>query len=244
MFVVQNKSDLEKLNKPLYVKELFSAIAKKYDLLNTLMTFSLHNAWKTELVKLAMKEKSDIENVLDACSGTADIAIIINKYLPESKITCLDYCKEMLDVAAEKLARLNLNNIDLILSDLNSFAWTKHSFDLVTIGFGLRNIENREQALNKIYEMLKRNGIFACIDLGYPSNKFLEKIFFSYFFKTVPLLGQLFAQNKEAYSYLPNSLRQWYKQDDLKQLILKTGFKKCYYKNILGGVVAIHVAVK
>ena len=231
-------------NKKMYVNEIFAKIANKYDLLNNLMTFGLHLKWKTELVKLAIKENNLACEVLDLCTGTCDIPIIFNNLKPDIKITCIDNCKPMLEAGKKKIENKGPNNIEIILLDTEALQYKSHSFDIITIGFGLRNLIDKNKCINSAYEMLRNNGALAILDLGYPKNIFWQKLFFFYFFKVVPILGQTFAKNKEAYSYLPNSLLSWYKQEELKDLILKTGFKKCYYKNILGGVVAIHVAVK
>ena len=225
---------------------MFNKIAEKYDLLNNLMTFGLHKKWKEEAIKLALKEKKNPENVLDICSGTGDLAIIIKKLYPDiknTKITCIDNSSEMVRIAEKKFKTLEINNINILLSSFEDLS-KNSSYDLITIGFGLRNLIDKEAAIEKIYDLLNTGGIFACIDLGHPNNIIWQKLFFFYFFKIVPKLGAIFARDKEAYTYLPASLMSWYKQEELKNIILKKGFQKCYFKNILGGAVAIHVAVK
>lgn len=237
-------------NKAAYVNEMFSKIAKKYDLLNNLMTFGLHKRWKKKAIKLALAELNHHSSLitspssLDLCCGTCDLAIILNKLYPSFKITCVDNCSEMLDIARHKIENLKLKNISIQLLDSENLSFKSSSFDLITIGFGLRNLVNKEKCIEDIYRLLRDNSVFACIDLGHPTNIIWEKIFFDYFFRLVPILGKIFAGNKDAYTYLPNSLMNWYKQEELKELILKKGFKKCYFKNILGGIVAIHIATK
>ena len=231
-------------DKALYVNQMFAEIAEKYDLLNNLMTFGLHNKWKEEAVNLALKEIKDPKSALDLCCGTADLAIILSNKCPQININCVDNCGEMLDIAKTKLENLKIKNIDFLLADCENLSFYSWSFDIITMGFGLRNLVNKENCLKNIFGLLKPGGVFACIDLGYPSNYMWERLYFFYFYNLIPKLGGLFAKNKEAYTYLPASLKTWYKQEELKDLILKTGFKKCYFKNLLGGAVAIHVAVK
>ena len=231
-------------DKALYVKEMFTEIAGKYDLLNNLMTFGLHNKWKEEAVDLALKEINNPKSALDLCSGTGDLAIILNKKIPGIEIKCVDNCIPMLDIAKHKIENLKIKNIDLLLADSENLPFYSWSFDIVVMGFGLRNLVDKENCLKNIFGLLKPDGVFACIDLGCPPNYLWQKLYFLYFYNLIPKLGELFAKNKEAYTYLPVSLKTWYKQEELKDLILKTGFKKCYFKNLLGGAVAIHVAVK
>lgn len=232
------------INKTKQVNEMFSKIARKYDLLNNLMTFGMHNKWKEETIKLALKANDNPLQALDLCSGTGDLAIILKKYCPNTKVICIDNCTEMLDITKSKIERLKLKDISLLLTNSEELLFSEASFDLVTIGFGLRNLFQKEKCIENVYKLLKDNGTFACIDLGHPKNNFWKKIFFYYFYRIVPELGQIFAKDKDAYTYLPTSLKSWYKQEDLKELILNKGFKNCYLKNVFGGVVAIHIAIK
>ena len=231
-------------NKAGFVSQLFNDIAYKYDLLNNLMSFGTHKRWKEETIKLALNKIKNPQEALDLCSGTGDLAIILNKLTPETNITCIDSSQNMLKIAESKINNLNLNKIKTLLSDIENLSYKPKSIDLITIGFGLRNTSNKEKCLEIIFHLLKDRGVFACIDLGHPQNKLWKTIYSSYFFKVIPKLGQMFAHNESAYLYLTDSLNTWYKQEELKDLILKTGFRECYLKNILGGVVAIHVAVK
>ena len=241
MSQIEEKSVIEKKT---FINKLFAKIAPKYDLLNNLMTFGMHNTWKEETVKLALSEIDDPKSALDLCTGTGDISVILKNYCPNIKVTCADSCLEMLNIAQKKFEKLDISDIELLDMDCENIKLSFSSFDLITIGFGLRNLIDKQKVLNAIYSHLKPCGVFACIDLGYPTNILWQKIYFFYFFNIVPVLGKIFASNREAYSYLPASLITWYKQEDLKDLILKAGFKNCYFKNILGGVVAVHVAVK
>lgn len=233
-------------DKKIYVNELFSKIAKKYDLLNNLMTFGNHLRWKEYAIKLALKEINYPNKVLDLCSGTGDLAIILNKYCPNTKIICMDNCREMLSIANVRIKSLNTENIILDLTDIENISYGNKpsSIDMITVGFGLRNIVNREKCIQDSFNILRKNGVFACIDLGRPTNHIWNKIYSFYFFNLIPKVGEIFAHDKEAYLYLTQSLLTWYKQDELKDLFLKYGFRKSYYKNILGGAVAIHIAVK
>ena len=235
---------MKTIDKASYVNEMFAEIAEKYDLLNNLMTFGLHNKWKEKTIDLALKEIKSPETALDLCSGTGDLALVLNNKSPKTKITIVDNCNRMLDIAKAKIENLNIKNINLLLAGCEDLPFYSWSFDLITMGFGLRNLTDQEKCLSNIFGFLKPDGVFACVDLGYPVNSLWQRLYFFYFCNIVPKLGQSFANNKDAYTYLPESLKTWYKQEELKELILKTGFKKCYVKNLLGGAIAIHIAVK
>ena len=231
-----------KHNKSAYINKMFASIAGKYDLLNNLMTCGLHNEWKKDAIKTALKINKHPEKALDLCSGTGDLAIIINKLSSETEIICADNCQEMLDIADVKIAVLK--KIKTELSDVENLSFNNSSFDLITIGFGLRNLVNKEKCIENIYKILKPGGIFVCIDLGHPNTIIWKDIYSLFFYKIIPKLGSIFAKNEEAYTYLPNSLKTWYTQEELKNIILRKGFNKCTYKNYFGGVVASHVALK
>lgn len=230
------------IEKSKLVNNMFNRIAKKYDLLNTIMTFGQHKNWKENAVKLALSELKHTETALDICTGTGDLLLTINKYCKNCKITGIDNSETMLDIAKRRINEIK--NLSVRYENFEESENINERYDLITISFGLRNLSKQESSINKIYKTLNSNGVFACIDLGYPNNLLWRKVFFFYFFSIVPILGLIFAGNREAYSYLPNSLTSWYKQEELKTLLLNTGFKKCFYKNIFGGVIAIHIATK
>lgn len=238
----QTNTISKNIEKSKLVNNLFNRIAYKYDLLNRLMTFGQHKKWKEYAIKLALKELKHLQSVLDICTGTGDLLLLINKHCKNCKITGIDNSESMLDIAKRKT--IEFSNISVRLEDFEGTESINERYDLITISFGLRNLTKQESSINKIYKTLNQNGVFVCIDLGYPKNILWRNIFFFYFFNIVPILGQIFAGDREAYSYLPNSLHSWYKQEDLKELLLKTGFKKCFYKNIFGGVITIHIGVK
>lgn len=227
-----------------YINQMFAKIANKYDFLNNLISLSLHKQWKKEAIMLAIKERGNIEKALDLCSGTGDLALILKELSPNTYIISLDSCKEMLEILKNKILKGQITNFETVLGDAENPNYKEASFDLISIGFGLRNLTNKELCIKNSYKLLKTHGVFVCIDLGHPKNLFWKKIYYAFFFKAVPTLGSIFAKNKEAYSYLPNSLLSWYTQEELTSLLYKSGFKKAYFKNILGGAVAIHIAVR
>src|SRR3989338_3417371 len=225
-------------NKSEYINQIFAQIAKHYDLLNNLMTMRFHLKWKKDAIDMAIKENKHIFKALDLCTGTGDLALFIHKKVKNAQIICIDNCHQMIDITKKRLDNINSPTFELIKADCENLRFNNSSFDLITIGFGLRNLINREKCLTDSYDFLAPEGVFACIDLGHPVNPLWKSIYGFYFYKIIPLLGFVFARNKEAYTYLADSLSGWYKQDELKEILIKIGFKKVYYKNILGGAVA------
>lgn len=243
MLETKVKNEVEN-NKQDYVHKMFSGIAKQYDLLNNLMTLGMHNSWKKKAIKLSLNEIEAPHTALDLCSGTGDLGLMIKQLSPNTKVLCVDNCKNMLSIAQDKINKLNLNNISTEISNVENLQFDNNSYNMVSIGYGLRNLVEKEKCLSEIYRILSPGGVFMCIDLGHPTNNFWGLIFNTLFFNVIPFLGKIFAKNEEAYTYLPLSLKSWYTQSELKDLILKTGFKKCFYKNVFGGATAIHIAVK
>lgn len=230
------------------IVEMFSAISEKYDLLNNLMTFGMHKTWKEKSINLALKYlnncPNNCNNVLDFCCGTGDLTILLKKLKPQANIICSDLSKNMLELANSKFTKNRFNGIKIICENAEEIDHGKGIFDLAMVGFGLRNVNNKEKCLDAIYDSLRAGGVFMCIDLGHPINPIWNKIYSLLFNSITPILGMVFAKNKAAYTYLPESLNTWYKQDELRQLLLNKGFKECNVTNFLGGVVSTHIAIK
>lgn len=191
------------------IKNMFNSIATQYDRLNNLISFGLHKKIKTECVKpLNIKNN---EKILDLCTGTGDLAGILQKY--SSDITGADFSEEML-----KIARQRYKNIEFINANSTNLPFDDESFDVVTMTYGLRNIENRELALKEIYRVLKPNGRFLQLDFG--EHNFIGKIFEF----VVPVIAKIFAKKYEPYKYLVESKKDFPNPEKLIDEICKIGF--------------------
>jgi demethylmenaquinone methyltransferase / 2-methoxy-6-polyprenyl-1,4-benzoquinol methylase len=240
---------VQDVNKSVFVHDLFSQIANKYDSLNNLLTFSLHKLWKLKSIQLASihinKLKSKEAKVLDLCTGTGDLAFIWAKHSKVKEIIGLDSCRPMLDVALNKLLKTNYRKkIKFMEGDALELSFEDSSFDAISVGFGLRNLSDLKRGVSEIYRVLKPNGIFVSLDLGHPEPEFLDNFYQNIFLKYVPLFGKLFAGNKFAYKYLKDSLKDWPTQKNLTKILWAAGFKRSYYKNIAFGAIAVLVAEK
>ena len=161
------------LNRPKNeTKEMFDSISGQYDLINNLLTFGLHNKWKSEIVKIA-KQKNP-RKILDIATGTADIAIMLSN-IKNCEIIGLDISSKMIEIGKTKVNKLNLyKKIRLDIGDAENIKYADDSFDIVTVGYGVRNFENLNKGLNEIYRVLKKNGTLIILETSLPKNIFIN----------------------------------------------------------------------
>ena len=228
-----------------FVATMFSRISKRYDLLNTLMTGGRHHSWRKTAVKM-LKQNNSANISLDIATGTGDFALeLINKN-KKSFVVGVDTSPNMIEIAKEKSNKLKLNNnLNFALSDAHNLPFPKDFFSYVTIGFGVRNFIDLESALKEVNRVLMPNGKLAILEIvKLNEGSFLSKIFPIYFGKITPWLGSIFAGDKEAYSYLPQSVENFISSKELTKILNSVGFKTIKTKKIALGTVTIHIAAK
>ncbi|MDG1337523.1 MAG: ubiquinone/menaquinone biosynthesis methyltransferase [Flavobacteriaceae bacterium] len=182
-----------------YIKNIFESISKDYDLMNDLITFKYHSKWKKEIAIIAKEDNPKL--ILDIATGTGDIAINLCK-LKDSQIIGIDISEKMLDVAGDKIRKMNITNITLELSKAEKLKYRNNFFDLISIGYGVRNFEDLINGLKESYRVLKKNGKLIILETSVPNNfliKYLYLIFTSIY---VPLISFIFSKNIKAYNYL------------------------------------------
>lgn len=228
------------------VKDIFSSVADKYDLMNDLMSLGVHRIWKDEFVRKIPNLKS---NILDVASGTGDIAFRIMKrakmlgMLPS--ITLCDINQEMLQVARNRAVDSNLlQGLTYVCADAEKLPFPDNSFDYYTIAFGIRNVPRIEEALKEAYRVLKPMGKFLCLEFSKIEYECLKPFYDFYSFNVIPKIGQAVTDNKAAYQYLAESINLFPQQEIFKNMILDMGFNKVEYKNLTFGVAAIHSGYK
>ena len=223
-------------NKKGLVQNVFDQVYDQYDLMNDFMSLGVHRLWKKSL--LNMMNPLPHQKLIDVACGTGDIAKLFLNYVNESSlITCVDPNKGMIKKGKEKLNKFK--NIDWIIAPAEKLPIKDNSFDFYTISFGLRNAKNLNQALTEAYRVLKPGGRFFCLEFSKIQNEGLDFIYRNYS-KLIPSIGKLVVGNKEPYEYLIKSIENFINQDELIDLMLKNGFKKCDYRNLSGGIVSIH----
>jgi len=223
-------------NKKGLVENVFNQVYDQYDLMNDFMSLGIHRQWKKSL--LNMMNPSENQKLIDVAAGTGDIAKLFLKYvnkLPE--ITCVDPNTEMVKKGKEKLN--GFKNINWVIASAEELPIKNNSFDFYTISFGLRNTKNLNKALSEAHRVLKPGGRFLCLEFSKIQNFGLELIYKNYS-KLIPHIGNLIVGKKKPYEYLIKSIENFVNQEELLDLIKKNRFEKCSYRNLSGGIVAIH----
>jgi len=223
------------------IRQLFTSIADKYDLLNHLLSFNLDRFWRKKLVKLSHVNGSEI--ILDLCTGTGDIAI---EFAAKRKMVIgLDYSRKMLSIAREKIKKKRLDGkIHLIEADATKLPLKSNFFHVVTIGFGLRNIESKEKALKEMYRVLKQKGKCLILEFVPPQKNLWGKIYNFYLTKMVPLIGTLISGKKHSYNYLSNSVKGFYKPEKIMNFLESVGFTNIKMHRLTSGIVYIFIGEK
>ena len=224
-----------------HVGDVFHSVAEEYDLMNDVMSFGLHRLWKKILIELAELNENSV--VLDIASGTADIPKLISEEFTSVSIHVTDINASMLTKGRERSLNENFfHKCSFALASGEELPYQDNSFDLVTVGFGIRNFTNKLSGLKEMKRVLKPNGTLLILEFSKPTNSFFSKIYDWYSFNIIPKLGDFFVKDSKSYQYLAESIRMHPDQEELKNMILDAGFKKCKFYNLQNGIVAIHQA--
>ena len=232
--------EVEEADKSKFVGNVFTSVSKNYDLMNDAMSFGMHRLWKKILVELAAIGKKDI--VLDIASGTGDISKLISKEYPETSIYMSDINFDMLDEGRNRAINESFDsNCSFCQLSGEELPFADNTFDVITVGFGLRNFTNKENGLTEMNRCLKKNGKLLVLEFSKPTNSIFSKVYDWYSFNILPKLGSVLANDSESYKYLAESIRMHPDQALLKEMILDSGFRECKFYNLLNGIVAIHI---
>lgn len=235
---------VNKAEKQARVADVFTSVAKKYDIMNDLMSFGIHRLWKRFAISLSGVRSG--QHVLDIAGGTGDLAKVFSREVGRrGHVVLSDINAAMLEVGRERLINAGCNNVDFILANAETLApFEDNSFDLVTISFGLRNVTDKDAALKSMFRVLKPGGRLLILEFSKPVFEPLSKAYDLYSFTALPLMGKLVANDSESYQYLAESIRMHPNQQTLKQMMEDAGFENCDYHNLTGGIVAVHRGFK
>lgn len=224
------------------IEKMFDSISVEYDLLNRILTFGSDIRWRKKIVSIA--KKSNPKYILDIATGTADIALELSK-IDNSKITGVDISKKMLEIGRDKIKLKKLSNqIILESGDAENLIYSDESFDLITIGFGVRNFQNLEKGLMESNRVLKKDGLLIILETSVPENYFI-KYFYLLFTRTfIPLIGSIFSKEKSAYNYLQKSAEKFPSGEDFVSILKKCDFKNIQNKPQMLGASTIYIANK
>jgi demethylmenaquinone methyltransferase/2-methoxy-6-polyprenyl-1,4-benzoquinol methylase len=233
--------EVDKKDKEVHVGNVFSSVAGSYDIMNDAMSMGMHRLWKMILVELAGVSKKD--TILDIASGTGDIAKLISQEYPETEIYMTDINMDMLVEGRDRAINESFySNCHFCQLSGEILPFEDETFDIITIGFGLRNFTDKDSGLKEMKRCLKKNGRLLVLEFSKPINPLFSKIYDWYSFNILPRLGSILANDSESYQYLAESIRMHPDQESLKDMILDAGFSKCKFYNLVNGIVCIHVA--
>jgi demethylmenaquinone methyltransferase / 2-methoxy-6-polyprenyl-1,4-benzoquinol methylase len=224
------------------VNDLFAAIARHYDLINDLQSFGLHRFWKRRVVELAKIQKGD--RALDLCCGTGDLALALARGAAHT--TGLDFSQPMLDLAArrQKNRAPRFSNLNFIQGDAQQIPFPDSTFDIVTVGYGLRNLTSWERGLDEMHRVARPGARLIVLDFGKPANPLWRTLYFTHLRCSVPLIGLLFSGNASAYAYILESLKHYPAQLAVAEKMRNLNLVNVRVINLLGGAMAINYGEK
>ena len=239
MLKPNQKSKSSKKNQ---VEKMFDSISFEYDLLNGIMTFNNHKIWKKSILNIAKKLKP--KNALDIATGTADIAINLGS-ISDCKVVGVDISEQMLNVGRKKITKMKLDEfVRLETGDAENLNFKDNYFDLVTIGFGVRNFQDLEKGLKESFRVLNKDGTLIILETSVPEN-IIMKLFYSIFTRTyIPIMARIFSKDKSAYNYLINSAELFPSGNKFSDILKSVGFTDVLIKPKLFGSSTIYIATK
>ncbi|MES9888245.1 MAG: bifunctional demethylmenaquinone methyltransferase/2-methoxy-6-polyprenyl-1,4-benzoquinol methylase UbiE [Candidatus Sedimenticola sp. 20ELBAFRAG] len=226
------------------VRQVFDSVASRYDLMNDLMSMGIHRLWKRFAVELAGIKRG--HKVLDLASGTGDLAARFAGLVgPDGLVVMTDINAAMLNEGRKRMADEGLvGNIEYTQVNAETIPFPDNFFDCITIAFGLRNVTDKQKALNEMQRVLKPGGRVLVLEFSHPNGEPLKKVYDLYSFKLLPLMGRLVANDEASYQYLAESIRMHPDQETLKAMMEQAGLERCDYHNMTGGIVAAHRGFK
>jgi len=231
----------DKVNK---VGEVFHSVAAKYDVMNDLMSFGVHRLWKRFTIDQSGVRYGN--KVLDIAGGTGDLTAKFCKRVgPDGEVYLADINSSMLSVGRDRLTdRGIVSNVRYVQANAECLPFDDDYFDCITIAFGLRNVTDKQKALESMYRVLKPGGRLLVLEFSKPVLPLLSKVYDLYSFKALPFMGKIIANDAQSYQYLAESIRMHPDQETLKGMFDQAGFEKTDYFNLTGGVVALHKGFK
>ena len=228
--------------KKVQVEEMFDNISPKYDLLNHLLSANIDKIWRKRVIRMLAKHHPS--EILDIATGTADFAIAATK-IRDSKITGIDISEGMLEIGRKKISRLKLEKkIELIKADSENLPFSDNQFDAAIAGFGVRNFESLKAGLKEVLRVIKPGGVFFILEFSKPVKTPFKQLYQFYFLKILPFVGGLISKNKNAYTYLPESVNEFPDGHDFLTILADVGFVENRFYLQTFGIATIYKAIK
>ena len=224
------------------VDTVFHTVARRYDLMNDLMSLGLHRAWKDAMVAWLNPSKRPGWSSLDVAGGTGDIAFrIVEASRHNAQVTVLDINGSMLNVGAERAGKADLlDRLNFVEANAEELPFEDDTFDAYTIAFGIRNVPHIDKALSEAYRVLKPGGRFLCLEFSEVDMPLLERIYEQWSFRVIPQIGRMVTGEAEPYQYLVESIRKFPRQSEFASMIENAGFERVSWRDYSGGVAACH----
>ena len=223
-------------SKPAHVREMFGSIATRYDLANHVLSCGIDFYWRARAAQIV--EAWHPRTICDLATGTGDLALAIQRKLPDVDLTGVDFLPEMVELARRKGVRR------VVLADALKLPFDTASFDCVTIAFGLRNLENSSAALSEMWRVLNAKGHLLVLEFSLPTTPILRSAYRFYLHRCLPLLGSFLTQKKGAYDYLGDSIEEFPSSNAMCELMRGTGYISPRFEPLTGGIVTIYTATK
>ncbi|MBR4964238.1 MAG: bifunctional demethylmenaquinone methyltransferase/2-methoxy-6-polyprenyl-1,4-benzoquinol methylase UbiE [Alistipes sp.] len=234
----------EEQTKKEQVEEMFDNIAPTYDRLNHIMSLNIDRVWRRRVMRIVRRAKA--QKIMDVATGTADLAIAMAKRIDNTQILGIDLSEEMLAVARRKVEKLGLNErITLEKGDAENLSMVSNeSIDAATVAFGVRNFENIERGISEIYRTIKPGGKLIVLEFSMPKNSIVRWIYRQYAHRLLPRIGGMISKDKEAYTYLPDSVEEFPAPERFAQMLKAAGFKSVKLRSQSFGIAYIYDATK
>jgi len=227
-----------------WVLRHFNSVARRYDLMNTLLSFGIHHLWKRSAVKMMGLKAGD--RVLDVCGGTGDLAILAAESVGRSgQVIIYDINRAMIEAGVQKIKHLPLEDrIRFVQGDAERISFPDGSFDAAMVGFGIRNVTHMDQGFKEMCRVLKPGGKMMCLEFSKPTWPLFRWMYDVYSFHVMPALGEIFAGSSKAYLHLTESIRTFALPDELTAVLKKVGFSEVTERKLTNGIAMIHLALK
>lgn len=226
------------------VRQVFDSVASRYDIMNDLMSFGVHRLWKRYAIELTGVRRG--QRVLDLAAGTGDLSARFAGIVgPDGEVVFSDINAAMLEQGRQRMADDGLvGNVRYVQADAQYLPFPDNYFDCVTIAFGLRNVTDKQKAIDAMFRVVKPGGRMLVLEFSHVEHEPLKSAYDLYSFKLLPKIGKVVAKDEESYRYLAESIRMHPDQETLKGMMEKAGFERCEFFNLTGGVVAVHRGFK
>ena len=240
-FGYQSVPESQKADK---VAEVFHSVASRYDLMNDVLSGGMHRLWKRQTIELSGVRRGN--RVLDIAGGTGDLTRKFSSLVgPDGEVVLADINDSMLKVGRDKLRNLGVaNNVSYVQANAEALPFPDNHFDVITIGFGLRNVTDKDKALASMFRVLKPGGRLLVLEFSKPVSEVIAKLYDLYSFKLLPKMGEIVANDSESYKYLAESIRMHPDQQTLAGMMEQVGFEQVEFYNLTQGVVALHRGYK